>query len=173
MPDYQSRINLLFYLFFTVVPSNVVCFFPVGLSSLIWNFQQVLWVLKFLLSPGLGSWQLEFKSLIIVIVGFQNFVCCLVWAVYLGVQITDEGRSLYIGSKIKSPDQATKKFWKLTITIISYLNSNCQLPKPGDKRNFNTHKTCWKCLITDERPTGKNRTTFGWDDSEKIGKIIN
>ena len=46
------------------------------------------------------SWlaQLEFKSLIIVIVGFQNFVCCLVWAVYLGVQITDEGRSLYIGS---------------------------------------------------------------------------
>ena len=23
------RINLLFYLFFTVVPSNVVCFFPV------------------------------------------------------------------------------------------------------------------------------------------------
>ena len=37
-----------------------------------------------------------FKSLIIVIVGFQNFVCCL--AVYLAVQITDEGRRLYIGS---------------------------------------------------------------------------
>ena len=55
-------------------------------------------MLKFLLSPGLGSVQLEFKSLIIVIVGFQNLVCCLVWAVYLGVQITDEGRSLYIGS---------------------------------------------------------------------------
>ena len=38
---------------------------------------------------------MEFKSLIIVIVGFQNFVCYLAWAVDLGV---DEGRSLYIGS---------------------------------------------------------------------------
>ena len=37
-------------------------------------------------------------SLIIVIVGFQNFVCCLVWAVDLGVQLTDEGRNVYIGS---------------------------------------------------------------------------
>ena len=41
---------------------------------------------------------MEFKSLIISIVGFRNFFCCLVWAVDLGVQITDEGRSLYIGS---------------------------------------------------------------------------
>ena len=52
---------------------TVVCFFPVGLSSLIRHFQQILWVLKFLLSPGLSSWQLEFKSQIIVIVGFQHF----------------------------------------------------------------------------------------------------
>ena len=47
------------------------------------------------------SWLLqltEFKSLIIVIVSFQNCVCCLDWVVYLGVEITDEGRSLYIGS---------------------------------------------------------------------------
>jgi hypothetical protein len=45
------------------------------------------------------SWQLtEFKSLIIVIVGFQNFVCCLAWVVNLEVQITDEARSLNIGS---------------------------------------------------------------------------
>ena len=51
-------------------------------------------MLKFLLSPGLGSLQLEFKSLIIVIVGFQNFVCCLPWAVDLGVLITDEGKIL-------------------------------------------------------------------------------
>ena len=36
--------------------------------------------------------------LIIVIVGFQNFVYRLAWAVDLGVQITDMGRSLYIGS---------------------------------------------------------------------------
>jgi len=77
----------------------VVCFFPEGLSLLIQHFQQVLWVLKLLLSPDFGSWQLEFKSLIIVIVGFQFFVCCLAWAVaYLGVQINDEGKSLYIGS---------------------------------------------------------------------------
>ena len=55
-------------------------------------------MLKFLLSPGLGSWQLEFKSLIILIIGFRNFFCCLDWAVDLGVQITDERRSLYIGS---------------------------------------------------------------------------
>ena len=30
----KIRINLLFDLFFTVVPSNVVCFFPGGLLSL-------------------------------------------------------------------------------------------------------------------------------------------
>ena len=58
-------------------------------------------MLKLLLSPGLGSRQLEFKSLIIVIVGFLKFrifVCCLAWAVDLGVQITVVGRSFYIGS---------------------------------------------------------------------------
>ena len=33
---------------------TVVYLFPVGLSSLIRHFQQVLWLLKFLLSPGLG-----------------------------------------------------------------------------------------------------------------------
>ena len=41
---------------------------------------------------------MEFKSLIIVIVGFKNFVCCLAWAVDLRVQITVVGTSLYIGS---------------------------------------------------------------------------
>ena len=53
-------------------------------------------MLKFLLSPGLGSCQFEFKSLINVIVGFQNFVCCLAWAVDLGVQITDEVHETYL-----------------------------------------------------------------------------
>ena len=98
-PMRRFQLELIFYFtyFSTVVPS-IVCFFSVGLSSLLWHFQQVLWVVKLLLSPNLDSWQLEFKSLIIVIVGFQNFVCCYVWAVYLGVQFTDEGRSLYIGS---------------------------------------------------------------------------
>ena len=88
------RINLP--LFSTILPSNSCCFCPVGLSLLI-HFQLVLWVLKLLLSPDLGSWQLDFKSLIIVI-GFFFFFFYLAWAVDLGVQITDEGRSLYIGS---------------------------------------------------------------------------
>ena len=65
---YIRRINLLFYLFFHRCPIQNLCFFPVGLSLLMQHFQQVLWVLKFLLSPGLGSLLLEFKSLIIVIV---------------------------------------------------------------------------------------------------------
>jgi hypothetical protein len=47
-----------------------------------------------LLAWAVDSWSL---IIVIVIVGFQNFVCCLAWAVDLGVQITDEGRSLYIG----------------------------------------------------------------------------
>ena len=80
----------IIYYFWPLSHPTLVCFFPVGLLLLIQHFQQVLWVLKFLLSPDLGSWQLKFTSLIIVIVGFQNFVCCLVWAVYLGVQITHQ-----------------------------------------------------------------------------------
>ena len=54
-------------------------------------------MLKFLLSPGLGSLQLEFKSLIIVIVGFQNFICCLAWTVDLEVQITVRGEVCILG----------------------------------------------------------------------------
>ena len=42
-------------LFSTVLPSNNCYFCPVGLSLLIQHFQQVLWVLKLLLSPGLGQ----------------------------------------------------------------------------------------------------------------------
>ena len=34
--------------------ATFLCLFPVGLSLVI-HFQQVLWVLKFLLSPGLGK----------------------------------------------------------------------------------------------------------------------
>ena len=103
------RINLLFYLFFTAVQSNVVCFFPVVFSSLIWHFQHVLWVLKFLLSSDLWSLLLEFKSLIIVTVGFQNFVCCLAWAVYLGVEHC-ERRILHI-----------KSFCPVVILLSTYL----------------------------------------------------
>ena len=119
-------INLLFYLYFP--PSfhlTVLCFCPVDLSLLIQHFQQVLWVLKLFLSPALGSWQLEFKSLIIVIVGFFKF------------------------------------------QIISDLNSNRQLPKPGDRSDFNTHKTCWKCCYSKKRPTGQKHKYTSWDDGGK------
>ena len=44
--------------------------------------------------------------------------------------------------------------------------------KPGDRRNFNTHKTCWKCRINNESPTGKKHTTVGRNDGGKIGIII-
>jgi len=63
--------------------------------------------------------------------------------------------------------------WFSTITIIIDLKSNCQLPKSGDRSNFNTHKTRLKCCINDERPTGKKHKTVGWDEGGKIGKIIN
>ena len=46
------------------------------------------------------------------------------------------------------------------------------LSKPGDRRNFNTHKTCLN-YINDERSTGKKHTTVEWDDSGKLGQIIN
>ena len=58
----------------------------------------------------MGSWQLQFKSRSIVIVDFQNFVCSLTWAVDLGVQIADDGRSLYIVS-----------FWPAMIALSRYL----------------------------------------------------
>ena len=56
MGRFQSE---LIYYFNHISPSShptLVCFFPVGLSSLI-HVQHILWVLKFLLSPGLGSRQ--------------------------------------------------------------------------------------------------------------------
>ena len=68
---HKVRINLNFF-----PPSShqiYVCFCPVGLSLLWQHYQQVLWVLKSLLSPGLDSWQLEFKSLIISILGFDIY----------------------------------------------------------------------------------------------------
>jgi hypothetical protein len=69
-------------------------------------------------------------------------------------------------SKISSPGQATNKILK----INNYNNQWFKLPKSGDRSNFNTHKTCWKCCINNERPTGKKHTNFGWDDGEKYVK---
>ena len=72
-----------------------VAYFHVGLSSLTRHYQLVLQGVEVPSVSWLG--QLKFKSLVISIVGFRNVFYCLVWAVDLGVQITDEGRSLYIG----------------------------------------------------------------------------
>ena len=47
---FQLELINYFTYFSTVVPSNICVFFPVGLSLLIQYFQQVLWMLKFLLS---------------------------------------------------------------------------------------------------------------------------
>ena len=124
-PMRRFQFELIYYFTYFSPSSHptLVCFFPVGLSLLIQHFQQVLWVLKFLMSPGLGSWQLEFKSLIIVIVGFQNFVCGLALA-------NDPIYKLFPSSLIWTPRSTalTKqptKVWKPTITIISDLISNC------------------------------------------------
>ena len=47
----------------------------------------------------------------------------------------------------------------------------CQLPKPGDRSNFNTHKTCWKCCYNNERPTGQKQLLDGRTVENK-GKLI-
>ena len=48
----------------------------------------------------------------------------------------------------------------------------CLLPKPGDRSNFNTHKTCWKCCYNNERPTGQKQRLFDGRTVENKGKII-
>ena len=88
------RINLP--LFSIVVPSTIFMFLSCRPFVAITTLSTGLVGVEVSSISWLG--QLEFKSLIIVIVHFQNFVCCLAWAVDLGVQVTDEGRSLYIGS---------------------------------------------------------------------------
>ena len=40
-------------------------------------------------------------------------------------------------SRSKAQAKQQKKFRNPTIEIISDLNSSCQLPKPGDRRNYN------------------------------------
>ena len=82
-----------FTYFSTIIPSNICAFLSCSPFVVIQHFQQVLWALKFLLPPGLGSWQ--FESLIIVIVSFQNFVSCLAWDWSSNHCVE---RSLYIGS---------------------------------------------------------------------------
>ena len=45
------------------------------------------------------------------------------------------------------------------------------MPKPGDRSNFNTHKTCWKCCYNNERPTGQKQLLDGRTVEHK-GKLI-
>ena len=98
----QLELIYFYHLFFTVVPFNS-CVFSLALSSLTRHSHHVFSVLKFLLSPGLDSWQLKFESLIILIVGFRNFFCCLAWAVDLGVQ------SVIETSTVNCPSQETEE----------------------------------------------------------------
>ena len=51
------------------------------------------------------------------------------------------------------------------------LNSNCQLHKPGDRSNFNTHKTRWKC-INKERPTGQKQQLLDGGTVENKDKLM-
>ena len=46
-----------------------------------------------------------------------------------------------------------------------------QLPKPGDRSNFNTHKTYWKCY-DNERPTGQKQELLDGRTVENKGKLI-
>ena len=94
---WSIRINYYFIYFSTIVPSNSCVFLSCRPLVVNKTFSTGLVGVEVYFVSWLG--QLEFKSLIIVIVivDFQNIVCCLAWA-DLGVQITDKGKSLYIGS---------------------------------------------------------------------------
>ena len=108
------------YLYFLRRPSHQLCFLSCRPFVVNATFSTgLLGCQSFDLSPGLGSWQLEFKSLIILIVGFRNFFCCLVWAVDLGAQITDEGRSLHIGSFC--PAMLPIGAWNMILKVLIYL----------------------------------------------------
>ena len=104
-PIGRFQLELIIFIanFSTVVPFNSCVSFPVGFSSSMRHFQKSCRVLKFILSPDLGSWLLEFKSLIILIVG---------------------SRLLDLNSKINSPDQATKYIsctdGKISVRIINF-----------------------------------------------------
>ena len=39
--------------------------------------------------------------------------------------------------------------------------------KPGDRSNFNAHKTCWKYSNNNERPTGQKKPTVWWKEGGK------
>ena len=46
----------------------------------------------------------------------------------------------------------------VNITILKSELVNCQLPKPGDRSNFSTHKTCWWwCYNNEKKSTGQKQ----------------
>ena len=99
-PRHTFKQTCLIYLFLLPIfpPSSysiVVFFFLVGLSSITRHSQQVLSGVEVSSVSWLG--QLEFKSLIISIVGFRKFFCCLVWAVDLGVKSLMRGEVCLLG----------------------------------------------------------------------------
>ena len=53
--DKMHKLELNYLYFPPSFHLTVGCFCPVGLSLLLQHFQQVLWMFKLLLSPGLGS----------------------------------------------------------------------------------------------------------------------
>jgi hypothetical protein len=95
------RINLFLLPIFPPSSHSIVVFsFPVGISSLTRHSQQVLLGVEVSSVSWLGQFTVGVQ-----ITDYFNcswvskcFCCCLAWAVDLGVQVTDEGRSLYIGS---------------------------------------------------------------------------
>ena len=149
---WRFQLELIYYFtyFSTVVPSNS-CVFLSCRPFVVNKTFQVLWVLKFLLSPGLNSWQFAFKSLIIVIVGFQNFVCCLAWAVDLWVQIPDEGRSLYIGS-----------WWYLKVLINKSVAYSSQGSHTGQLDFCNWLEDRILLLLYPHYPPGSTSAIYPW-----------
>ena len=64
------------------------------------------------------------------------------------------------------------KFKKLTITIISDLNSNCQLPKPGDRSDFTTPTKPVDNVITTKGLQDRNINILDGTTVENKGKLI-
>jgi len=68
----KFQLELIFYFTYCSigVPSNICVFLSIRPFVVNKTFSTGLVGVEFPLSPGLGSWQFEFESLIIVVVGF-------------------------------------------------------------------------------------------------------
>ena len=125
----------------------MLCLCPVVLSLLI-HFQQVLWVLKLLLSPGLGSWLLEFKSLItVILVFFLNFEFLFVtWPGLLILEFI-KINTLEEIEILKAASSKTCSMMSSQDKMIQYTNCSPhhrfelqdQPPRPSMKQNLKTN----------------------------------